>query len=40
MFPVKPQAHRLVAVRPRRTQGGHHFNSAIHEFFEIVQDAQ
>ena len=31
----KPQAHRLVGVRPRWTQGSHHFDSAIHKFFEI-----
>ena len=33
---VEPDAHCLVGVCPRRTQGGHHFNSSsIHKFFEI-----
>ena len=35
MLPVETQAHRLVCMGPRWTQGGHHLNSAIQKFFEI-----
>ena len=34
LFWVEHQARRLVGVFPRRTQGGHHFDSSIHKFFE------
>ena len=36
---MKPQAHRLVGVRPRQTQGGHHLNSSVHRLFEIETKA-
>ena len=36
---VKPQAHRLVGMGPRQTQGDYHLNSAIQEFFEIETKA-
>ena len=35
----KSQAHRLIGMGPRRTQGGHHFNSAIHKLFEVETSA-
>ena len=34
-FSVKPQAHRLVGMGPRWTQGSYHPNSAKQEFLEI-----
>ena len=39
MFRAKSQAQRLVGVSPRRTQGGHHLNSAIDEFIGIETSA-
>ena len=35
MFRMEPQAHRLAGVSPRRTQGGHHFDSSIHKLTEV-----
>ena len=35
LFRVAPQAHRLVGVSPRRTQGSHHFNSSTHKLAEV-----
>ena len=32
---AESQTHRLVSVGPRRTQGSHHLNSAIHQFPEV-----
>ena len=39
LISVGTQAHRLIRVGRRRTQGSHHLNSAIHEFFEIETNA-
>ena len=36
---MEPQAHRLVGVSLGRTQGSHHFDSSVHELFEIETKA-
>ena len=37
---VETQAHRLIRVGPRQTQGSHHLDSAMHEFFETETNAR